>query len=293
MATIRKELIINAPPADAWDAIRDYGAVHERVARGFVLDTVLDGDARIVTFANGLSAREVLVTLDDEARRLAYSAVGGRLTHHNASLRGQRALLHHAVDHRREFVRQDVRDPNEARGADLRARRHSLKHDRKFRVDSCPGARFQAEPTRQRITQEEEVSNPDMDVFVEQYKQAWRSRAPGVMATMWHRGGRLRHPALDREIDGTLVPRNNDRTKQLPEFEWTLGRWASSGENVFLEWTAKAKIAGELRTWSGVDCMVVRDGRIVEEVVYFDTYFLRRLVRPDLPEFSLAIADEL
>ena len=38
-----------------------------------------------MTFANGLVGRELIVTVDDEARRLAYAAVGGRLTHHNAS----------------------------------------------------------------------------------------------------------------------------------------------------------------------------------------------------------------
>jgi hypothetical protein len=39
-----------------------------------------------VTFANGVVARELIVDLDDDARRLAWSAVGGRLTHHNASV---------------------------------------------------------------------------------------------------------------------------------------------------------------------------------------------------------------
>ena len=85
MATVHKEIIINAPPAEVWDAMRDYGAVHQRVVPGFVLETQLDGKDRIVTFANGMVAREVLVTIDDEARRLVYSAAGGRLTHHNAS----------------------------------------------------------------------------------------------------------------------------------------------------------------------------------------------------------------
>jgi hypothetical protein len=38
-----------------------------------------------VTFGNGLVARELIVDLDDQARRLVWSARGGRLTHHNAS----------------------------------------------------------------------------------------------------------------------------------------------------------------------------------------------------------------
>jgi len=68
-----------------WEAIRDVGAVHERLAPGFVTDTRLEGGARVVTFANGMVVRELIVTIDDGARRLAYAAVGGRSTHHNAS----------------------------------------------------------------------------------------------------------------------------------------------------------------------------------------------------------------
>ena len=86
MATIHKEIPIDARPAEVWAAIRDVGAVHQRLAPGFVTDTRMDGDdARIVTFANGVVVRELIVTVDDAARRLAYSARGGRSTHHNAS----------------------------------------------------------------------------------------------------------------------------------------------------------------------------------------------------------------
>jgi uncharacterized protein YndB with AHSA1/START domain len=85
MATIRKELIVDAPLARVWDAIRDVGALHTRLVPGFVVDTKLDGNARIVTFGNGMVAREEIVTLDDSRHRLAYANVGGRLTHHNAT----------------------------------------------------------------------------------------------------------------------------------------------------------------------------------------------------------------
>jgi carbon monoxide dehydrogenase subunit G len=86
MATIRKDILTAASPDHVWDALRDVGAVHERVVPGFVLETTLEDGARVVTFANGLVAREIIVTLDDDTRRLAYAATGGRLTHHNASV---------------------------------------------------------------------------------------------------------------------------------------------------------------------------------------------------------------
>src|SRR4051794_27689373 len=86
MASIRLEMNLRADPANAWDAVRDVGAIHTRLAPDFVKDTKLEGDARIVTFANGMVAKEVIVDVDDAARRLVWSVVGGRMTHHNGSI---------------------------------------------------------------------------------------------------------------------------------------------------------------------------------------------------------------
>lgn len=85
MASIYKDTRIDVNPDDAWDALRDFGALHERLAAGFVTDTQLDGDDRIVTFFNGTVLRERLVSVDDEARRLVWSIVDGPYTHHNGS----------------------------------------------------------------------------------------------------------------------------------------------------------------------------------------------------------------
>jgi len=85
MASIRKEIPLDARAEDVWDAVRDIGALHTRLVPGFVTDTKLEPGARIVTFANGMIVRELIVDLDEQARRLVWSAVGGRLTHHNAS----------------------------------------------------------------------------------------------------------------------------------------------------------------------------------------------------------------
>jgi hypothetical protein len=86
MASIHKEILIDANPSDVWDALRDFGALHTRLVPGFVLDTKLDGEARIVTFANGNVARELLVDCDDKRRRLAYAIVSERIKQHSASV---------------------------------------------------------------------------------------------------------------------------------------------------------------------------------------------------------------
>jgi carbon monoxide dehydrogenase subunit G len=85
MASIRKEIPLDARAEDVWAAVRDIGALHTRLVPGFVTDTKLESGARIVTFANGMIVKELIVDLDDKARRLVWSAVGGRLSHHNAS----------------------------------------------------------------------------------------------------------------------------------------------------------------------------------------------------------------
>jgi carbon monoxide dehydrogenase subunit G len=85
MASITREIRIEASPEEVWDALRDVGALHIRLAPGFVVDTHVEDGARTVTFANGVVAKELIVDLDERARRVVWSAVGGRLTHHNAS----------------------------------------------------------------------------------------------------------------------------------------------------------------------------------------------------------------
>jgi carbon monoxide dehydrogenase subunit G len=85
MASIRREVRIAARPETAWAALRDVGALHHRLVPGFVTDTRLEDGARVVTFGNGMVARELIIDVDDEARRVAWSAVGTAMTHHNAS----------------------------------------------------------------------------------------------------------------------------------------------------------------------------------------------------------------
>ena len=86
MASIHKDFIVDAHPDQVWDALRDFGNVHQRLAPGFVLDSRMDGDdARIVTFSNGTVARELLVDCDDDRRRLVYAVISERLKQHSAS----------------------------------------------------------------------------------------------------------------------------------------------------------------------------------------------------------------
>jgi hypothetical protein len=86
MASVRREITTKARVEEVWSAIRDVGALHTRLVPGFVTDTKLEGAVRIVTFGNGMVVREPIVTLDDEAKRLVWSAEGGITKHYNASV---------------------------------------------------------------------------------------------------------------------------------------------------------------------------------------------------------------
>jgi hypothetical protein len=90
IATLRRQITLDAPASAVWSALRDFGAVHPRVAPGFLtkleMDPTSNGSDRIVTFFNGLVARERLITADDEDCRLVYSVVEGRASHYNAAV---------------------------------------------------------------------------------------------------------------------------------------------------------------------------------------------------------------
>jgi len=86
MASIRKEIVIEASAAKVWDALRDFHAVDARLATGFVMKSVPDGNARILTFSNGSVAREELVSIDDSTQRLVYAiCTSERLSHYQGA----------------------------------------------------------------------------------------------------------------------------------------------------------------------------------------------------------------
>ena len=87
MASIHKDIPVNAPADAVWDAVRDFGAVHQRLNPGFVTDCRLDGNTRIVTFHNGNVIAEEFVDCDDARRRLVYAILGrDGIRHYNGSV---------------------------------------------------------------------------------------------------------------------------------------------------------------------------------------------------------------
>ena len=86
MASIRKELSLSNSADRVWDVMRDFQAVHTRVAPGFLLDNKPEDGARVLTFANGAVIRELLVSCDAPQRRLVYAIAQPPFTSYSASV---------------------------------------------------------------------------------------------------------------------------------------------------------------------------------------------------------------
>jgi hypothetical protein len=86
MASIRREVHIQAAPEQVWDAVRDVGALHTRLCPEFVVDTRMEADdVRLVTFANGRQARELIVSVDDDERRVCWAIIDDPFLHYNGA----------------------------------------------------------------------------------------------------------------------------------------------------------------------------------------------------------------
>lgn len=134
MASIRNEIVIDASAERVWDALRDWGALHERLVPGFATDAQLDGEDRVVTFFNGSVLRERLVDLDDNARRLVWSIVDPPYTHHNGSAQ----VLADGAD-RSVFVWIADFLPNELAGRTAQLMQHALDVIKRTLESERPG----------------------------------------------------------------------------------------------------------------------------------------------------------
>ncbi|WP_433598938.1 SRPBCC family protein [Nocardia sp. CA-135953] len=116
MATIRTEIVIDASPQHIWDVVRDVGAVHTRLLPGRVADTRVQGVERFLTFPDGHIIRELIIAIDDEARRIAYSVAEGArpsLDYHHASFEvrseGERGRLIWITDVLPDSIAPEIR----------------------------------------------------------------------------------------------------------------------------------------------------------------------------------------
>lgn len=85
MASITKQIELKVGADAIWRLLGDVGAA-DKAFPGVLTACRLEGQSRIVTFANGMVVRELIVDVDHAQRRLAYAVVEGRFAHHHASM---------------------------------------------------------------------------------------------------------------------------------------------------------------------------------------------------------------
>ena len=87
MGTMTVEVVTDVAPQSVWDAVRDIGALYTRLVPGFVVATQLVPGGRLVTFSNGMTVEEPIVSCSESLMRLVWTAKAEGLpfTHYNAS----------------------------------------------------------------------------------------------------------------------------------------------------------------------------------------------------------------
>ena len=86
MASIHHEITVEASVDRAWAALRAVGDAQKLFAP-VLSEGVLNGDVRMVRFANGMVIRERILDVNDATHRVAYAAIDGPgMTYHHASM---------------------------------------------------------------------------------------------------------------------------------------------------------------------------------------------------------------
>jgi hypothetical protein len=125
------------------------------------------------------------------------------------------------------------------------------------------------DPIRRRTTS---VPTSSAEEFVSLFVAAWGRPDSGGFAELWLDEGVFVHPTVAAPLRGSEVPRWSERIKAaLADFTFQADEWAAREDLVLLQWTSTATLGDRLLRWSGVDRFRLREWRIAEEVVYFDT----------------------
>lgn len=134
------------------------------------------------------------------------------------------------------------------------------------------------------------MTNDDVEEFVTRFAAAWASRDGEAFLALWHPDGVLHSPLYDRPVAGKELGRLTEMVKErAPDTVWQLLDWTARGGTVVIEWQVTRTAGGRRVDWRGVDKFRLRDGRIVEELVYADTAPLRAWAKGEVVEPLIAL----
>jgi len=122
------------------------------------------------------------------------------------------------------------------------------------------------------------MTDVEVQTFVDNFAAAWAARDGDAFLALWHPDGQLHYPFANRVIKGSEIGKLNDLTKtRAPDLTWKLVDWTGRNDVVVVEWESSNRYGEHVMVWRGVDKMTLRDGKIIEEIVYTDTAPLQAL----------------
>lgn len=123
-----------------------------------------------------------------------------------------------------------------------------------------------------------EMTDTEALAFVDRFAAAWAAKDGAAFLRLWHPEGRLHYPFASRVIRGDEIGKLNDLTKaNAPHLTWKLLSWTARGDVVVIEWESSNRYGEHVVTWRGVDKLTLKNGKIIEEIVYADTAPLQAL----------------
>ncbi|MGB6395743.1 MAG: nuclear transport factor 2 family protein [Bradyrhizobium sp.] len=132
----------------------------------------------------------------------------------------------------------------------------------------------------------------DAEEFVTRFAAAWAARDSEMFLRLWWPEGKLHYPFASRVIRGDEIGMLNELTKgRSTDLKWFMVDWTARGDVIVVEWESTSRLGERVLSWRGVDKLTLRDGRIIEEVVYADTAPLQALRRGETFEALIPIPD--
>lgn len=132
----------------------------------------------------------------------------------------------------------------------------------------------------------------DAEEFVTRFAAAWAARDSEMFLRLWWPEGKLHYPFASRVIRGDEIGMLNELTKgRSTDLKWFMVDWTARGDVIVAEWESTSRLGERVLSWRGVDKLTLRDGRIIEEVVYADTAPLQALRRGETFEALIPIPD--
>ncbi|WP_412539486.1 nuclear transport factor 2 family protein [Longispora sp. K20-0274] len=113
--------------------------------------------------------------------------------------------------------------------------------------------------------------------FVQRWSDFWAQPDPAGVHTIAHPDIVMTWPAVDEPLRGLPVweARIVGMLRRFPDLVLTVTGHAFNGDLCFISWRANATVGGRPATWEGIDRMILRDDRVIESLVAFDTHDLR------------------